>query len=174
VTLRNLTIFGCSSQQPTRYRNQGGYLLRWGGEGFLIDPGEGTQRQFILAGVAPTAITRILISHFHGDHCMGLPAIFVCLNIHNVRHPIHCYYPASGKRFFDRLRFGTIYHDSLNVIEHPIKEDGWVEDDGQFKIEAAFLAHGIDNLGWRITEADQRKFHPDRLEQLGVRGPQVT
>jgi ribonuclease Z len=91
-----------------------------------------------------------------------------------VRHPIHCYFPASGKRFFDRLRFGTIYHDTLNIIEHPIKENGLVEDDGQFKIEAAFLDHGIDNLGWRITEADQRKFHPDRLAQLGVRGPLVT
>ena len=49
MSYRGLTILGCSSQQPTRHRNHGAYLLRWNGEGLLFDPGEGTQRQFIFA-----------------------------------------------------------------------------------------------------------------------------
>ena len=55
-----------------------------------------------------------------------------------VNHPIHCYYPASGKKYFDRLRYGSIYHDTIEVIEHPISQAGIVEDDGKFRIEAAF------------------------------------
>ena len=110
-----------------------------------MDPGEGTQRQFIFADVAPTCVTRILITHFHGDHCLGLGSMLMRLNLDKVKHPIHCYYPASGKVYFDRLRYSTMYHEQIEVIEHPVFEDGVVHDDGEFVIEAKFLAHGVDN-----------------------------
>jgi ribonuclease Z len=170
MTVRDLTILGCSSQQPTRLRNHGAYFLRWNEEGFLFDPGEGTQRQFIFANLAPTAVTRILLSHFHGDHCLGFGSMLMRLNLDKVEHPIHCYYPASGKVYFDRLRYGTIYHDKLNVIEHPIERDGCVHEDESFKIEARFLQHGVDNIGWRIQETDKRKFDKEKLKQLKIEG----
>jgi len=173
VTVRDLTILGCASQQPTRMRNHGAYLVRWNGEGFLFDPGEGTQRQFIFANIAPTCVTRIFVSHFHGDHCLGLGSMLMRLNLDKVQHPIHCYYPASGKVYFDRLRFCSIYHEVIKVIEHPVEKSGLVED-GDFRIEAEFLEHGgIDNIGWRITESDTRKFDKAKLTNLGVVGPLV-
>lgn len=173
MSVRDLIILGCSSQQPTRFRNHGAYLIRWNDEGFLIDPGEGTQRQFIFANIAPTTVTRILVSHFHGDHCLGLGSMLMRLNLDKVTHPIHCYYPASGKKYFDRLRYGTIYHETITVIEHPISEEGVVHDDGKFRIEAKFLDHSVPNIGWRITEADTLKFDPQKLEAAGVKGPLV-
>lgn len=173
MSVRDLIILGCSSQQPTRQRNHGAYLFRWNEEGMLFDPGEGTQRQFIFANVAPTVVNRIFVSHFHGDHCLGLGSMLMRLNLDKVTHPIHCYYPASGKKYFDRLRFGTIYHEQINVIEHPVYEAGVVHDDGKFKIEAEFLDHSIENIGWRITEPDERKFDKNKLHELGVKGPLV-
>lgn len=173
MTVRDLTILGCSSQQPTRLRNHGAYLLRWNGEGFLFDPGEGTQRQFIFANLAPTCVNRIFLSHFHGDHCLGFGSMLMRLNLDKVTHPIHCYYPASGKVYFDRLRFGTAYFDRLNVVEHPVEKEGIVHDDGSFRIEAKFLDHGIDNLGWRIQEAPTLKFDKQKLKVLGIEGALV-
>ncbi len=173
MSVRDLTILGCSSQQPTRFRNHGAYLFRWNEEGLLFDPGEGTQRQFIFANIAPPVVTRIFISHFHGDHCLGLGSILMRLNLDKVTHPIHCYYPASGKKYFDRLRYGTIYHETINVIEHPVSEEGVVHDDGKFCIEAAFLEHSVDNIGWRITEANTRKFDKKKLATIGIKGPMV-
>lgn len=173
MTIRDLVILGCSSQQPTRYRNHGAYLFRWNDEGLLFDPGEGTQRQFIYANVAPTVITRILISHFHGDHCLGLGSILMRLNLDKVTHPIHCYYPASGKKYFDRLRYGTIYHETIHVVEHPVSHEGLVHDDGKFRIEAAFVEHGIDNIAWRVTEPDTRKFEQNKLDEYHIRGTMV-
>jgi ribonuclease Z len=173
MSVRDLTILGCSSQQPTRFRNHGAYLVRWNDEGLLFDPGEGTQRQFIYANIAPPTVTRIFVSHFHGDHCLGLGSMLMRLNLDQVTHPIHCYYPASHKRYFDRLRYGTIYHERIEVIEHPVKEGGLVHDDGKFRIEAEFLDHGVDTLGWRITEPDTRKFDKEQLKALGIRGPAV-
>jgi ribonuclease Z len=173
MSVRDVTILGCSSQQPTRFRNHGAYLFRWNDEGLLFDPGEGTQRQFIFANIAPTVVNRIFISHFHGDHCLGLGSFLMRLNLDKVTHPIHCYYPASGKKYFDRLRYGTIYHETINVVEHPVSEAGLVEDDGRFRIEATFLEHGVDNIGWRITEPDVRKFDDNALKSHGIRGPLV-
>jgi ribonuclease Z len=173
MSVRDLIILGCSSQQPTRYRNHGAYLLRWNGEGMLFDPGEGTQRQFIHANVAPTVVNRIFISHFHGDHCLGLGSILMRLNLDKVTHPIHCYYPASGKKYFDRLRYCAVYHEMINVVEHPVSEEGIVEDTGEFLIEARFLEHGIENIGWRITEASTRKYDVEKLKSFGVKGPLV-
>lgn len=173
MSVRDITILGSSSQQPTRYRNHGAYLIRWNDEGLLFDPGEGTQRQFIFANIAPTVVSRIFVSHFHGDHCLGLGSILMRLNLDKVTHPIHCYYPASGKKYFDRLRYGTIYHETIRVIEHPVTEPGIIEDFGNFRIEAAFLEHGVDNIGWRITEPDTRKFKRDELQAYGIVGPMV-
>jgi len=170
VTVRDLTILGCASQQPTRLRNHGAYLLRWNEEGFLFDPGEGTQRQFIFANVAPPTVTRIFVSHFHGDHCLGLGSMLMRLNLDKVTHPIHVYYPASGKVYFDRLRYGTIYHEQIKVIEHPVTKDGLVHEDESFRIEAYLLDHGVENFAYRIQESPRRKFDKKKLKEAGIHG----
>jgi ribonuclease Z len=173
LSTKDIIILGCSSQQPTRRRNHGAYLIRWNNEGLLFDPGEGTQRQFIFANVAPTCVNRIFISHFHGDHCLGLGSMLMRLNLDKVTHPIHCYYPAKYKKNFDYLRYGCVYHENIKVVEHPVTNEGIVEDDGNFKIEAVFLEHGIDNIGWRISEKDKLKFNKDLLEKYDVKGVDV-
>lgn len=173
MTIRDLVILGCSSQQPTRRRNHGAYLVRWNEEGFLFDPGEGTQRQFIFANVAPTCVTRIFVSHFHGDHCLGLGSMLMRLNLDKVTHPIHCYYPASGKAYFDRLRYGTIYHETIRVIEHPVDKPGVIDEDDVFRIEAYALDHGVENFAYRIIEKDVRRFEKEKLQKAGVVGPLV-
>jgi ribonuclease Z len=170
VTVRDLTILGCASQQPTRLRNHGAYLLRWNEEGLLFDPGEGTQRQFIFANVAPPTVTRIFVSHFHGDHCLGLGSMLMRLNLDKVTHPIHVYYPASGKVYFDRLRYGTAYHEQIKVIEHPVHHTGLVHEDENFRIEAYALEHGIENYAYRIQETPRRRFYKEKLKEAGIDG----
>lgn len=174
MSVKDLIVLGTSSQQPTRKRNHGAYLFRWNDEGLLFDPGEGTQRQFIFANIAPPVVTRMFISHFHGDHCLGIGSMLMRLNLDKVTHPIHCYYPASGKKYFDRLRYGTVYHENISVIEHPVEHPGGiVHDDGHFRIEAQFLEHGTDNVGWRVTEPDSVRFNREKLKKYGVAGPDV-
>ena len=97
-------MLGTACQAPTRRRNHNGYLLRWDGEGILFDPGEGTQRQMVLAGVSASDLTRICVSHFHGDHCLGLTGVVQRLALDRVEHPVPAHYPASGQEYFDRLR----------------------------------------------------------------------
>lgn len=173
LSVRDIVILGTSSQQPTRNRNHGAYLVRWNDEGLLFDPGEGTQRQFIFADIAPPTVTRIFVSHFHGDHCLGVGSMLMRLNLDKVQHPIHCYYPASGKKNFRALRYGCLYHENIKVIEHPVRRPGIVHEDEHFCIEADYLEHGVDNLGWRITEPDRIKFDKEKLQAKGIFGPAI-
>jgi ribonuclease Z len=120
VASRELVVLGTASQAPTRTRNHNGYLLRWDDEGLLFDPGEGTQRQMLLAGVRASEITRVCLSHFHGDHCLGLPGVLQRLSLDRVAHEVSCYYPAEGQEYFWRLRHAAIAYDLATIREHPV------------------------------------------------------
>lgn len=167
-------MLGCASQAPTRYRNHNGYFLRWDGEGILFDPGEGTQRQLVLAGVASSAITRICITHFHGDHCLGLPGVLGRLAMDQVRHPVDVYYPAEGQAYFERLADASVSDRRPDIRAHPVVTPGMVDAGPRLRIVAARLDHRTDTLGWRIEEPDGIRMLPDRLDSLGVRGPDIS
>jgi ribonuclease Z len=169
VSQRELVVLGSASQTPTRHRNHNGYLLRFDGEGILFDPGEGIQRQMILAGRSATEITRICVTHFHGDHSLGLAGTIQRLSLDNVPHAVHCYYPASGQPYFDRLRHATAFHERATLVTVPLIADGPV--DAQLSVAA--LDHRIDCYGYRFAEPDGRRMLPDRLAVLGIRGPMV-
>jgi ribonuclease Z len=170
MSVRELVVLGTSSQVPTRYRNHNGYLLRWDEEGLLFDPGEGTQRQMIFADVTATSISRIFITHFHGDHCLGFAGITQRLSLDRVPHPVEVYFPASGAVFYDRLRKASIYHAVATLVPHPISEDGVVHEDEKIVISAKRLDHSVDCYGYRMQEKDRRTMLPEKLEALGIRG----
>jgi ribonuclease Z len=183
MSAREFIVLGTASQAPTRHRNHNGYLLRWDAEGVLFDPGEGTQRQLLLAGVASSAIARICITHFHGDHCLGLPGILQRLSLHRVAHPVDVWYPAGGQEFYDRLRRCALYDDTVDVRPHPVFGDcreGQVNlpsvvDPGPepFALVAARLDHRTETIGWRVEEPAGRRMLPERLAAAGISGPDV-
>lgn len=170
MSVRELVVLGTSSQVPTRYRNHNGYLLRWDEEGLLFDPGEGTQRQMIYAEVTASAITKVLITHFHGDHCLGFAGITQRLSLDRVPHTIHCYFPATGQVFYDRLRRASIYHAVATLVPHPIEQAGVIYEDDKVVLEARRLDHGVDTFGYRWREKDRVTMLPEKLEALGIRG----
>jgi ribonuclease Z len=173
VSSRELVILGSSSQVPTRTRNHNGYLLRWDGEGFLFDPGDGTQRQMIRAGVAATDVTRLCVTHFHGDHCLGVPGVVQRLSLDRVPHPVHAHFPASGTEFFHRLRHASVFYDVVDLREHPVHADGVVASESFGTLSARRLDHAPDTYGYRLVEPDGRRMLPSRLASLGIAGPSV-
>ncbi len=167
-------MLGSASQVPTRHRNHNGYFLRWDREGILFDPGEGTQRQMTFAGVSSSSITRICITHLHGDHCLGLPGIIQRLSLDRVEHPIDLFYPASGQEYIDRLRTASIFYDTTNIRCHPVTDDGVASSSPAFDLVARRLDHGVDSVGYQLVEADGRRMVPELLARFGVAGLRVS
>jgi len=173
VSVRELVVLGTASQVPTRHRNHNGYLLRWDGHGILFDPGEGTQRQMLRAGVAAHDLNRICVTHFHGDHSLGLAGVIQRINLDQVPHQVTAHYPESGRHFFERLRYATAYRESVELTEAPVARDGVLAVTGAFTLEARRLSHPVESFGYRLVEPDGRRLLPERLAAHGIKGPDV-
>jgi ribonuclease Z len=165
--MRELVVLGTASQVPTRTRNHNGYLLRFDGEGLLFDPGEGTQRQMIHAGVSATQITRICLTHVHGDHCFGLPGVLSRMSLDGVAHPVHLHYPSSGEDVVRALV--AISTPGIDLRLHPHGAAGTVAPG----LEVRALNHRIETYGYRLAEPDGRSLVPERLAEAGISGPDV-
>ncbi|WP_051950684.1 ribonuclease Z [Actinacidiphila yeochonensis] len=170
---REFVVLGTASQVPTRDRNHNGYVLRWDDEGILFDPGEGSQRQMLRAGVSAHDLTRICVTHFHGDHSLGLAGTVQRINLDRVPHPVAVHYPASGQRYFERLRYATAYREAAELRPEPVAADGPVARTPGFTLSAARLSHPVEAFGYRLDEPDGRRMVPGLLAEAGVAGPDI-
>ncbi|MFF0519568.1 ribonuclease Z [Actinomadura nitritigenes] len=175
MSVRDLIVLGSASAVPTKARNHNGYLLRWDGQGLLFDPGEGTQRQMAHAGVAANDVTWICVTHFHGDHCLGVPGIVQRIARDGVEHPVNAVFPASGAEYWQRLRYASAFHDTEVVREWPVSGERTALDleDAPFSLVARRLSHPVEAYGYRVEEPDGVTMLPERLAAKGVRGPLV-
>ncbi|MBV9382400.1 MAG: ribonuclease Z [Streptosporangiaceae bacterium] len=170
---RELVVLGTASQAPTRSRNHNGYFLRWDGEGLLFDPGEGTQRQMLFAGVTASHITRICVTHFHGDHCLGVPGVLQRMSLDRVPHAVEACYPAENREVFGRLRRAALFRDVLDLRERPADCDGVIISTPAFRLETRALSHSVPTIGYRLTEPDGRRMLPGELAARGVTGRDI-
>jgi ribonuclease Z len=177
MSIREAVFLGTASQVPTRTRNHNAVFLFWDDLGILFDPGEGTQRQMTHAGLAATQITHIVITHFHGDHCLGLAGVVQRLSLDRVGHPVEVIYPRSGQVYFERLRHASIFYDSATIVPRPVEGSAGAEIEvlrrGTVRLLASRLEHGVDCFGYRLQEDDGRRMLPELLEKAGVSGPAV-
>lgn len=172
--MRELVILGTASAVPTKRRNHNGYFLRWDEDGILFDPGEGTQRQMRFAGLAPSDVTHICVTHFHGDHSLGLPGVLQGIARTRVPHPVRVAYPAAGEEYWDRLRNATVFDDTATVIQQPVGGDGSCPLGAPgLRITALPLSHRIPTFGFRLQEPDGWTMLPERLAAWGVSGPDI-
>lgn len=168
-----LVVLGTSSQVPTRYRNHNGYLLLWDGEGILFDPGEGTQRQLIFANVSAMQIHRICVTHFHGDHSLGLAGLVQRISLDAVPHEIDVHYPASGQEFWERSRRASLFVDRSRLRPRPLSEPGVAGEGRAYTLSAARLEHTVESWGYRVEGPGRWRADPEELAARGLAGPDV-
>lgn len=178
MSVRELVVLGTSARFPTHSRRLNGYLLRWDAEGLMFDPGEGTQRQMIFCDITATSLTRVFISHFHADHCLGLAGLCQRISLDRVPHEVGVYYPASGTPYYERLRKASIYHAAAKLAPCPIPDERRdqlqvVHEDPKIRILAGTLSHAVSCLGYRLEEQPRRTMLPDKLRAAGLRGPAI-
>lgn len=174
MSARTFIALGTASQVPTRTRNHNGYFIRWDREGFLLDPGEGTQRQMLFAGVTASQITKIFITHFHGDHCLGLAGVLQRISLDKVAHTVEIYYPAYGRKYVERLRTASVFYNVANIIEKPFSNEGVIFESDDLTIETQKLDHTVESWGYRFREKDDVTMLPEKLNELGVFGRDIA
>ncbi len=162
-----LTFLGTSSMVPTKERNQTAVFLSYGSDGILFDCGEGTQRQFKIAGISLAKVTKILISHWHGDHVLGLPGLMQTLSSTGYDGALEIYGPIGTKKRMEKMFETFVFDKRLEFVVNDVKQGIFFENE-DFKLEACQLEHGITTLGFRFVEKDKRKIDMKKVRKFGV------
>jgi ribonuclease Z len=162
-----LTFLGTSAAMPTLHRNLSGLAVRHGRESYLVDCGEGTQRQIIRYG-SGFDLTAIFFTHFHADHYIGAIGFLRTLSMLGREAPLDIYGPKPARKLLQGILFVGTDPLSFDVRIHEVEPGEPVRRDG-----ATFtpfpVVHRIAAVGWQMCE-DERpgRFHPDRARAAGV------
>ncbi len=165
-----ITFLGTSSGVPTRSRNVSSVALRLPqrAEVWLFDCGEGTQHQLLRSDLKISQITRIFITHMHGDHIYGLMGLLASCGLAGNAQDIEIYGPPD---LIDYLKACTKY--SQIKLSHRVRvygvRPGMVYEDDQFIVRCGLLKHRIPAYGYRIEEKDRPgRFDIEKATALGI------
>jgi len=162
-----LTFLGTASMQPTKDRNLSSILFSHDSENILIDCGEGTQRQMKIAGLKPTKTTRVLISHFHADHVLGLGGFLRNLIANDYNKTLHVYIPRGTSKFLGNIMHSAYFGDDLDVQVHEF-DNGKIFENEKLVIEALPLAHSVPSYGFIFHEKSKRKINLAYISKFGL------
>ncbi|MBS3140099.1 ribonuclease Z [Candidatus Woesearchaeota archaeon] len=165
-----ITFLGTGCMQPTKARNHSGILLTSGGENILLDCGEGIQRQMKIAGIRPAKITRLLISHWHGDHVLGIPGLMSSMGADKPGLVLKIYGPKGTKKYLQNMFNSFAAKKIIDYEVKEIKSSIFFKND-DFELEAQPLKHSVACLGFSFKEKDKRKIKIDAAGRLGLEGP---
>lgn len=157
------TLLGTANAMPTKARNHSAIVLEYENEHILIDCGEGTQRQFRRAEINPCKLTRILITHLHGDHTLGLPGLLETLTMSTYAKTLKIYGPRGLKNHFALLEhlYGKF---KLKFEVHEIADTHIDERDIQ--IETRAMYHGIATNAYSFIVKERRRIDKRKLVRL--------
>src|SRR3989338_3225415 len=162
-----IIFLGTSSMVPTKERNHSSILITYNSENVLVDCGEGTQRQLKIAGVKIAKITRILISHWHGDHVLGLPGLLQSLSSSDYNKILHIYGPKGTKKRIEMMFEVFGFDRKFEIKIEEIVSGRFFESD-EFVLEAEQLEHNIETLGYRLEEKGKIKINLSYTKKLGI------
>ena len=161
-----ITFLGTSAMIPTRERNHSSILISYKDQGILVDCGEGTQRQLRIAGIKPSKITKLLITHWHGDHVLGIPGLIQNLAAHNYKNTLEICGPKGSKKYLRNLLSGIVMQEKIKYEIKELSSGMFYKND--FTLEAAPLNHIIPCLAYSFREKDRRKINLDYLKKFNL------
>ncbi len=162
-----MTFLGTTAVVPTAERNHTAIFMQHDGENILIDCGEGTQRQLRIAKINPCSLTRLLITHWHGDHVLGLPGLFQTLALNDYKKTLYIYGPKGTKEYVKELFrvFVPLKKISVNVQE----VNGKFLETKDFEISSLPLIHGgAPCNGYSFKEKDKLRINKNKLKKLKI------
>ncbi len=165
------TFLGTSASAPSYYRGLSAQIVQHNEHRFLIDCGEGTQRQILRSGMGFKRLNRILITHGHLDHILGLGGLISTLARWEAMEEIVV---MGGRRALERiddLLFGVVFRGVRPPIDVRLEEirPGLIYEAKEFTVRAFPVSHrGADSLGYLFEEKSRRPFLPEKAEALGI------
>ncbi len=170
-----IVFLGTSASAPSIHRGLSAQVVLYENYRFLIDCGEGTQRQILRSGLGFKRLDKILLTHGHLDHMLGLGGLVSTFARWEAIDHLEIYGGAWALERVHDLIFGVVLRGArpsvdIDLIEvHP----GVILEDETFEVVAFPVSHRGPSLGYLFCEKPRRPFLNERAETLGVpRGPE--
>ena len=160
-----IIFLGTGSAVPTIKRNHPSVFVKYKDENMLFDCGEGTQRQIRKAHLNPCRLTRIFITHWHGDHVLGIPGLLQTLYFNDCRRTLEIYGPSGTKRYVEQIMKIFASVGQINIKIHEVSSGKIVETE-DFIITAEQMKHGTPCLAYAFAEKDKIRINRDKIAKL--------
>jgi len=169
--LFEITFLGTSASAPSPKRNLPAYLVQHDEYRFLVDCGEGTQRQILQSGIGFKRLNRILITHGHLDHILGLGGLLSTFMRWETIDQLEIYGGAAALDRIHDLLYSVVLRGARPPmpIEFKVLTEGVFFDAPDFTVSAIPVQHrSPDCLAYLFEEKSRRPFLAEKAEQLGI------
>lgn len=161
-------FLGTGGSWPSSDRNVSATAIKRGKEVLLFDCGEGTQRQIQKSALSYMQITKIFVTHFHGDHFLGLPGLFQTLQLNDRTDEIHVYGPRGLSKLLHQVLHLGYFTPAYDIIGHELKDGDAVRFDG-YTVRCIDAVHNVPALSYSLEEENRPgRFNKERALELGV------
>jgi ribonuclease Z len=168
MTQLRIIFLGTGGSWPTVKRNVSSVAIKRGSEILLFDCGEGTQRQFQLSNLSYMQISKIFISHFHGDHFLGLPGLIQTMQLNDRDKPLHIYGPKGIGELIDKLLTLGYFRPAYRIISHDMNAGDEIEFE-DYSIRALKVKHNVPSFSYCLKEHPRPgKFNKPKAIKIGI------
>lgn len=168
MTQLRIIFLGTGGSWPTVKRNVSSVAVKRGSEILLFDCGEGTQRQFQQSNLSYMQISKIFISHFHGDHFLGLPGLIQTMQLNDRDKPLHLYGPKGMEELAHKLLTLGYFRPGYTVIAHEVADGEEIRFEG-YSILAVKVTHNVPALSYCLQEHPRPgRFNKSKALKLGI------
>ncbi len=172
MSMIKITFLGTSGAIPTPKRNHPAILLSYNSDNILVDCGEGTQIQFKKAKISAAKTTKLLITHWHGDHVLGIPGLLQTLAFSNYNKIPNIYGPRGILENINNVlrAFPSVLVTDLRdrVKLKVFEAKGRFIDEKEFYIEAFPVRHGIPCNAYCFFEKDKLRIDKKKLAKFKI------
>ena len=170
-----VTFLGTSSGVPTRGRNVSAVALRLPqrSELWLFDCGEATQHQFLRSDLRVSQLSRIFVTHMHGDHVFGLPGLLASLGLAGTCQGIDLYGPDPLRDYLEGVLRTSSTRIGYPLRTHRVRQaansGALLLDDGDLTVRCTPLTHRVPAFAYRVDQKPRAgRFDVKQARQLNI------
>lgn len=163
-----VVFLGTGGTYPCKERNVLAIAVQIGKNVLLMDCGEGTQRQFMRSNVSFMSTRWIFITHYHGDHFLGVPGLIQSMNLNNRDKPLDIYGPRGTRKVMKSILLAGHFLPEFGITSHDVAPGESIPLDG-FSVTVAEADHSVPSLAFAVKEDDRPgRFDIGKAKSMGI------